>query len=389
MLAAAAMVGVVIWGPGPTVEVPAAIVVLLVCALHSLARSGAGPQVEAAATTPEEDGGIDSAPSLDTTELWAIGDCLGDTVPQSANDIRGELDQIRGLVADAVATLETAFGDMRTDTAAQRELIDGMIVALADGDDGDKVTIGSFVRSTGDLLAKFVDLTMAASEQSMELVSSIDEMSAHVEDMMDRLSDMSAIAEQTKLLSLNATIEAARAGERGRGFAVVADEVRHLSQSSNEFNDQIRSQLEQIQSSMHRTRSVVHDTATRDANTLMESKTDMEEMTGQVEGLDAMLHDRAGRAAELSDRIGKSTADAVRSLQFEDIVRQVAEHAGQRADELAQFFEDIPAHLRSSSDGDLSHVRQTVVAAAEELTAGAAAQPAAQESLESGSIDLF
>jgi methyl-accepting chemotaxis protein len=282
---------------------------------------------------------------------------------------------------------------MRSDTAAQRELIDGMLMALAQGEGSDgeeeKVTIGSFVRSSAELLSKFVDLTMAASEQSMELVESIDEMSAHVEDMMDRLSDMSAIADQTKLLSLNATIEAARAGESGRGFAVVADEVRHLSQSSNDFNRQIRGQLEQVRGSMQRTRSAVHTTATRDANMLMQSKTDMESMTSHVEGLDSMLHQQAGQAAELSDRIGRSTSDAVRSLQFEDIVRQVAEHAGQRVDQLAEFFEEIPTHLRSAPNDDLGHVQQTVVAAAEEMLAQTRALPAAQDNLESGSVDLF
>ncbi len=396
-IAAVVMVVVVVAGVGRPWDIIAAIAVLAVCLLttgRSAESTDSGDDVGDTGESGEV-GSDNQAVTAEQAiaEIQAIGACLGDKVPQAAGDIRNETDQIQGLVADAVATLDQSFTAIRQDTAAQRELIDGMISALSDGvgeeADEQRVTIGSFIRSSTELMSSFVELTTAASKQSMELVDHIDEMSVHVEDMIVRLTDMSVIADQTRLLSLNATIEAARAGDMGRGFGVVADEVRHLSNNSNDFNDQIREQLELMQSSMQRTRDAVHATASHDSEVLTHGQTDLETMTAQVRELDAMLNDQASRAAELTDRIGRSTADAVRSLQFEDIVRQVAEHAGKRIGELADFFVEIPDHLQMLDEAEMALARETVAAAAQALVDHPPSKPAGQESLDQGEIELF
>lgn len=53
-----------------------------------------------------------------------------------------------------------------------------------------------------------------------------------MEEIVEKISIISEIANQTNLLALNAAIEAARAGESGKGFAVVAGEVRKLAERS-------------------------------------------------------------------------------------------------------------------------------------------------------------
>jgi methyl-accepting chemotaxis protein len=90
-------------------------------------------------------------------------------------------------------------------------------------------------RSLDAIAGKVADI----SGQTARLV----ELSSGIVQFLTLIDD---IADQTSLLALNAAIEAARAGEDGRGFGVVADEVRKLAERAVRATHDVRALVQDV-----------------------------------------------------------------------------------------------------------------------------------------------
>ncbi|PRO65465.1 methyl-accepting chemotaxis protein [Alkalicoccus urumqiensis] len=90
----------------------------------------------------------------------------------------------------------------------------------------------------------------ALEESSSSLEAQTEEVNKSVKNIDGVLALIDKVSSQTNILGLNASIEAARAGEHGRGFSVVADEVRKLAGETIKAAEQIRSDIQTIQSAM-------------------------------------------------------------------------------------------------------------------------------------------
>jgi methyl-accepting chemotaxis protein len=318
---------------------------------------------------------------------------VGTVVGQMRNDLR----QIQTLVGDATSTLQGAFHGLNDRTGRQSELVGGMISMLRDPN-GENMAMAGFAEETDEVLRYFVDYVVNTSANSMGMVERIDDMVGHMAHADELLGDVKVIADQTNLLALNAAIEAARAGDAGRGFAVVADEVRKLSKRSNRFNDEIRQVIGESMKAIDGARDAIAKLASQDMNFAIQAKTRVNSMLEHLTQLNQSVEGTLDSVSDISGEVNNLVGNAVRSLQFEDIVTQLAAYSERHLDRIHGLVNRIHGGLSELRVSEARQPRDFLVAlqqlqaeldafVAEELDRDS--KPVGQASMSEGDVELF
>ncbi len=292
-----------------------------------------------------------SAPSRVAVDVDLLATWLGfaDVQRRTLEAIQGELTRTSDHVEDATLDLSHRFRELAEKALEQSARVE-QIVAMAGSVeiDGERLPMDQMVIGMQEMIADMIANIVQLSKRAMSMVYLLDDVQKDVSELEKSIADIDSINRQTNFLALNATIEASRAGEAGRTFAVVAQEVRHLSRTTSELADRMRSKVGAVVTGVRNGHDILRAIADTDMSPQMLAKErvdkTMESLVDQTEHFQAVLETAAGVSTDMSATIGRM----VTGMQFQDLTKQRLEAVGDSLTVMAAGLEELEDRTRGS-----------------------------------------
>lgn len=282
-------------------------------------------------------------------------------VEEELGILRDTLEQIQGLASDAVKTLSKSFNGLNDQVQAQSRLVHstiGNVMKQTEAKNSKHVSICELIEEFGEVIQYFIDLTEDVRRQRRDIIDHFDEMADHLDIISALLAEV-----ETK-------------EERYSGVHQQVKSVEH-------FLTDARRSLGEMTS------------WDSDMNLATLAKGRIDITRDQLKQMNAFISENLD---VLSGQISTGVGMAVRSLQFEDIVSQLANNASIRLNRMGALIGKLKAKVGrlkvvgTGSDLDAMQVVREIqsdVSIFLEDLHDARNKPVQQASVSEGTVELF
>jgi methyl-accepting chemotaxis protein len=185
-------------------------------------------------------------------EVGQIGEALNRAIDRMGGTVKGigvSADVLSQSSENLVSVSQQMSGNAE-ETATQANVVSATSEEISRNLQGVSAAVEEMSTSIREI-AKNAQEASRVGSQAVQLAegthATIGKLGGSSAEIGDVIKVITAIAQQTNLLSLNAAIEAARAGEAGKGFVVVANEVKDLAKKTAQATEEIGLKIESIQ----------------------------------------------------------------------------------------------------------------------------------------------
>jgi PAS domain S-box-containing protein len=224
----------------------------------------------------------------------------------------GEIDGAIGLSTNEANSAAAAAGQ----TSSNVQAVAASAEQLA-------ASIGEISQS----MAKSRSATENAFEQIISVGKNTDTLATAAQAMNGIVGLIRNVASQINLLALNATIESARAGEAGKGFAVVASEVKNLAVQASKATEQISSEIEGLQATSRDVAgglAAIRDAVTTVRESVAVTASAVEEQSAVTRDMSANMQNAAGSVSTVTANITEISSAVLQAAQAVAKTRQAA-----------------------------------------------------------------
>jgi len=303
------------------------------------------------------------------------------SVSSEVSAIRGQSDQVKSLLIDAVGTLHDVFSSIHSVSDQQMKVMTSMMMEVV-GADNDENIFQKAEQASG-ILTTLVDTLLLSSKNNLRALTSMDVVHHRIQKMASMLDEQETLVEQLCECAESDTVD--------------VHALRKLTRSLRKQQKEKVLYAREAMVESHKTHRLIDKIASKDMEGVFASKLQVEEILNHFFQINEVVTQCRIEVNLLNAEQRKNLGSAIRALQFEDISTQSLGHTDRHLERM-QGMLDILAEGMNGLDESKTSMKEYVqrISAIHIAMIGyhqalqlEDSNPVSQESMDEGDIDLF